>query len=98
MIWPCAIPRRAATSSPPRKATLSATSLLLPSTMRGWTTGSATRASTPRCSGPVDASALVGDSTLARTVLGWRPTRSFADPVGAMVDVDLAGLGGTSTT
>jgi len=47
---------------------------------------------------PVDASALVGYSTLAHTVLGWRPTRSFADLVGAMVDTNLAGLGGTSTT
>jgi GDPmannose 4,6-dehydratase len=39
---------------------------------------------------PNDAADLVGDPRLAREVLGWTPTRSFADVVGAMVDADLA--------
>ena len=39
---------------------------------------------------PVDAFELVGDSTRARTELGWAPTRSFADIVAAMVDTDLS--------
>ncbi len=38
---------------------------------------------------PVEASALVGDPTRARTRLGWRSTLEFDDVVAAMVDVDL---------
>lgn len=39
---------------------------------------------------PVDAAELVGDAGKVRRALGWRPTRDFADIVGAMVDADLA--------
>lgn len=39
---------------------------------------------------PTDTAQLVGDATLARTALGWRPTRSFEEVVAAMVDHDLA--------
>ena len=38
---------------------------------------------------PTDAAQLVGDATLARTALGWGPTRSFDQLVAAMVDHDL---------
>lgn len=38
---------------------------------------------------PTDAAQLVGDPTRARTVLGWRPTRTFEQVVAAMVDHDL---------
>jgi len=38
---------------------------------------------------PVDAVELTGDSTKARTVLGWEPTLSFEDIVATMVDADL---------
>lgn len=38
---------------------------------------------------PSDATELVGDATRARTVLGWAPTRSFAEVVASMVDADL---------
>lgn len=38
---------------------------------------------------PADAAQLVGDATRARTELGWRPTRTFAEVVAAMVDHDL---------
>jgi len=41
---------------------------------------------------PADATALVGDATKARSVLGWAPTVSFEELVGAMVDHDLADL------
>jgi GDPmannose 4,6-dehydratase len=37
---------------------------------------------------PTDAAQLVGDATLARTALGWRPTRTFDQVVAAMVDHD----------
>jgi GDPmannose 4,6-dehydratase len=37
---------------------------------------------------PTDAAQLVGDATLARTALGWRPTRTFEQVVAAMVDHD----------
>jgi GDPmannose 4,6-dehydratase len=40
---------------------------------------------------PTDAAELVGDPTRARTALGWTPTRTFEEVVGAMVDADLAG-------
>ncbi|CAA9380922.1 GDP-mannose 4,6-dehydratase [uncultured Nocardioides sp.] len=39
---------------------------------------------------PTDAADLRGDSARARRELGWRPTRSFTEVVGAMVDADLA--------
>ena len=39
---------------------------------------------------PADPPLLVGDASRARTVLGWRPSRSFAQLVGAMVDHDVA--------
>jgi len=39
---------------------------------------------------PTDTAQLVGDATLARTALGWRPTRSFDEIVAAMVAHDLA--------
>ncbi len=45
---------------------------------------------------PTDAAELVGDAGKARRVLGWHPTHSFADTVGAMVEADLSSL--TSTT
>jgi GDPmannose 4,6-dehydratase len=38
---------------------------------------------------PADADALVGDATKARRVLGWRPTLSFEEIVGRMVEADL---------
>lgn len=37
---------------------------------------------------PVDAPTLVGDSSLARRVLGWAPTVEFADIVARMVSAD----------
>lgn len=39
---------------------------------------------------PADSIALVGDASKAREQLGWTPTMSFADVVGAMVEHDLA--------
>ena len=39
---------------------------------------------------PTDAADLRGDSSRARRDLGWRPTRSMAEVVAAMVDADLA--------
>lgn len=39
---------------------------------------------------PADPSLLVGDASKARDVLGWRPTKTFAEIVSAMVDADLA--------
>lgn len=42
---------------------------------------------------PTDAAQLVGDPTRARELLGWRPTRTFDEVVGAMVDHDLAAAG-----
>jgi GDPmannose 4,6-dehydratase len=38
---------------------------------------------------PIEADPLVGDASRARDVLGWSPTRSFADLVSEMVDHDL---------
>ncbi|WP_110182306.1 GDP-mannose 4,6-dehydratase [Nocardioides solisilvae] len=38
---------------------------------------------------PVDAADLRGDSTRARSALGWRPTKAFADVILAMVESDL---------
>ncbi len=43
---------------------------------------------------PADATALVGDASKARAVLGWSPTVGFDEIVGRMVDADLARLGG----
>ena len=40
---------------------------------------------------PVDAVELTGDSSKARQVLGWKPTKAFPDIVAAMVDADLEG-------
>ena len=39
---------------------------------------------------PTDATDLVGDPARARALLGWSPTRTFEEVVGAMVDADLA--------
>lgn len=39
---------------------------------------------------PTDAADLRGDAARARQALAWRPTRSFAQVVAAMVDADLA--------
>lgn len=39
-----------------------------------------------------DAEEQAGDASRARAILGWRPTRSFEEIVGAMVDSDLAAL------
>ena len=41
---------------------------------------------------PPDPVALVGDPTKAHENLGWRPTTSFEDMIGAMVDADLRAL------
>jgi GDPmannose 4,6-dehydratase len=43
----------------------------------------------PQLVRPADAAQQVGDATKARTVLGWRPTVSFAEMVARMVDADL---------
>jgi GDPmannose 4,6-dehydratase len=40
---------------------------------------------------PADATDLVGDSSLARTVLGWAPTVGFTEVVARMVAADLDG-------
>jgi GDPmannose 4,6-dehydratase len=42
---------------------------------------------------PAEVDRLVGDSTKARKRLGWRPTMSFAELVGVMVDAELAAVG-----
>jgi GDPmannose 4,6-dehydratase len=42
---------------------------------------------------PGDATEQAGDATRARTVLGWRPTVSFEEMVGRMVDADLLPVG-----
>lgn len=39
---------------------------------------------------PADAADLTGDSTRARSLLGWQPTVGFEEIVGSMVDADLA--------
>ena len=44
---------------------------------------------------PAEVDLLVGNSTKARTQLGWTPRTSFADLVRLMVDADLALLEGT---
>lgn len=44
---------------------------------------------------PADPSLLVGDPTHARQTLGWSPSHDFKALVGAMVDHDLALLGGS---
>ena len=38
---------------------------------------------------PVDPAEQVGDASKARELLGWKPTMTFEDIVGAMVDADL---------
>ena len=38
---------------------------------------------------PADPTDQCGDASRARTVLGWRPTVTFEELVGRMVDVDL---------
>jgi GDPmannose 4,6-dehydratase len=43
---------------------------------------------------PAEVDLLVGDSTKARSELGWKPTTTFADLVAMMVDADLALLSG----
>jgi GDPmannose 4,6-dehydratase len=48
----------------------------------------------PQFARPSDAPELVGDSTRARTVLGWSPTVPFDDVVARMVQHDLALLDG----
>ena len=46
----------------------------------------------PRFLRPADVEVLLGDSTKARTELGWEPKVSFAELVGMMVDADVARL------
>lgn len=46
-------------------------------------------ATDPAFTRPTDAAQLVGDATRARVELGWAPTRSFQQIVGAMVEHDL---------
>jgi GDPmannose 4,6-dehydratase len=41
---------------------------------------------------------LIGDSTKARSQLGWQPTVSFRELVAMMVDADLAALAGAART
>jgi GDPmannose 4,6-dehydratase len=43
---------------------------------------------------PAEVELLIGDSTKAQQVLGWRPTTTFAELVTRMVDADLALLSG----
>jgi GDPmannose 4,6-dehydratase len=43
---------------------------------------------------PAEVDLLVGDATLARAELGWKPRVTFAELVAMMVDADLALLGG----
>lgn len=47
----------------------------------------------PRYMRPAEVDQLIGDSTKARTVLGWEPTVSFEELVVMMVESDLALLG-----
>jgi GDPmannose 4,6-dehydratase len=42
---------------------------------------------------PVDATILCGDASHAQTALGWRPTLTFPEIVGRMVDADLGTRG-----
>lgn len=46
----------------------------------------------PRYMRPVEERPLVGDSTKARTVLGWEPTISFEELIAMMMQADLAAL------
>jgi len=41
---------------------------------------------------PLDPIPLVGDATLAREKLGWKPRTSFEELIGMMVEQDLAEL------
>jgi GDPmannose 4,6-dehydratase len=50
----------------------------------------------PRFFRPAEVDLLVGDSSRARTALGWRPKTSFEELVHMMVDADLAVLQGRS--
>ena len=43
---------------------------------------------------PAEVDLLIGDAVKARTALGWEPTVSFVELVEAMVDADIALLGG----
>ena len=46
----------------------------------------------PRYERPAEVDALQGDATKAAEHLGWRPTVTFAELVGLMVDADIANL------
>jgi GDPmannose 4,6-dehydratase len=46
----------------------------------------------PRYFRPTEVHTLLGDSSKARKVLGWRPTVTFAELVAEMVAADLAKL------
>jgi GDPmannose 4,6-dehydratase len=48
----------------------------------------------PRFFRPAEVDLLVGDSSKARSVLGWKPSTSFQELVDGMVDADLALLQG----
>jgi GDPmannose 4,6-dehydratase len=48
----------------------------------------------PRFIRPNDVATMTGDASKARTILGWKPTKSFADIVAAMVAADLAPTAG----
>jgi len=41
---------------------------------------------------PAEVDLLIGDASHARATLGWKPTTSFEELVGSMVDADLAAL------
>jgi GDPmannose 4,6-dehydratase len=43
----------------------------------------------PKLLRPAEVEHLIGDSTKARTVLGWKPTVDFAGLIKMMVDADL---------
>lgn len=46
---------------------------------------------------PAEVDLLIGDSTKARTVLGWEPRYSFEQLINEMVDADVAALDHTTT-
>lgn len=46
----------------------------------------------PRFKRPAELYSLLGDSTRARELLGWKPKTQFADMIRSMVDADLARL------
>ena len=48
----------------------------------------------PRCLRPAEVDQLIGDSSKAKTILGWEPTVDFKSLVTMMVDADLKLLGG----